>query len=181
MQSSPEKYWSYQKILTHEACQTAVQTLIISRLDYCCSLLSNITGKQLHKLQVIQNRAARLITLSHPRDHIKPVLAALHWLPVHLRIQFRILVYTYKCLSGLAPGYLTSMLTPYRPSRTLRSANDPTRLVCPSTKKSIGMSGFTYVAPHLWNDVPQHIREYPTVHSFKRQLKAFYYTDYFNS
>ena len=89
--------------LTREACQTAVQALVISRMDYCCSLLCNITGEQLRKLQIVQNRAAKLITGSHPRDHVKPILAELHWLPVHLRIQFRVLVYTFKCLHDLAP------------------------------------------------------------------------------
>ena len=90
-----------RKYLTSSACQTAVQSLVMSRLDYCCSLLANISKGQTQRLQAVQNRAARLITQTGRHEHITPVLAGLHWLPIHLRIQFRIIVYAYPWGSGL--------------------------------------------------------------------------------
>ena len=50
-----------------------------------------------------------------------PVLASLHWLPVQYRIDFNMLVLTYKALNVLAPSYLQELLTPHLPNRTLRS------------------------------------------------------------
>ena len=44
---------------------------------------------QIERLQRIQNKAARLITRTRQRDHITPVLRALHWLPVCHRIEFK--------------------------------------------------------------------------------------------
>ena len=54
-------------------------------------------------------------------DHITPVLVDLHWLPVEQRIEFKILLLTYKALNGLAPAYLRELLDPYTPVRTLLS------------------------------------------------------------
>ena len=50
-----------------------------------------------------QNRAARLITVVGIRDHITPVLKELHWLPVELRIHFKVLLYIFKALRGQVP------------------------------------------------------------------------------
>uniref|UniRef100_A0A4W3HJL8 Si:dkey-256h2.1 n=1 Tax=Callorhinchus milii TaxID=7868 RepID=A0A4W3HJL8_CALMI len=68
-----------------------------------------------------QNLGARSLVWSL-RDPISPTLARLHWLPILQRIQFKILVLTYKALHGLAPPYPCDLLTPYQPARSLRSA-----------------------------------------------------------
>ena len=51
-------------------------------------------------------------------DHATPCLLKLHWLPIRERINFKILMYIYKCLNGTAPTYLTSSLSLYRSTRT---------------------------------------------------------------
>ncbi|KAF7243767.1 Serine/threonine-protein phosphatase 6 regulatory ankyrin repeat subunit B [Varanus komodoensis] len=53
-----------------------------------------------------------------------PVLRQLHWLPIEVRAQFKVLVMTYKALNGLGPGYLKERLHPYMPGRPLRSAGE---------------------------------------------------------
>ena len=52
------------------------------------------------KLQLIQNSAARLVTKMRVRDreHITPILRDLHWLPVSLRINFKILCIIFKLI-----------------------------------------------------------------------------------
>ena len=66
---------------------------------------------QLEKLQIIQNRAARLITGTKKYSPITPVLQQLHWLPV-----------TVQCLHNMAPSYLQELLNKYTPTRNLRSS-----------------------------------------------------------
>jgi len=67
--------------------------------------------------------AARVLTKTKKRDHINPVLTALHWLPVKSRIAFRIILLTCKALIGDAPSYLKELVVPYLPTRELRSLN----------------------------------------------------------
>ena len=68
------------------ACKNAIQALVISKIDYCSTLLVNTADYNIRRLQRIQNRVARIITMSSTSTHITPVLQDLHWLPVHLRI-----------------------------------------------------------------------------------------------
>ena len=61
--------------------------------------------------------------MSRKADHITPLLIELHWLPVEQRINFKILLFTYKIVNGLAPLNLSELLVPYVPRRDLRSAD----------------------------------------------------------
>ena len=94
-----------------------------SKLDYCNSLAYGLPKYLLQKLQFVQNAAARLITGIRKHDHITPILMDLHWLPVNERIQFKILLLTFKSLNGLAPVYIDEMIQCYVPNRKLRSSS----------------------------------------------------------
>ena len=109
--------------LTIQATQAIVHASITSLQDYCNSLLHGTTKTDISKLQCVQNSAARLITDGRKYDHITPMLKHLHWLPVHLRIEFKVLLLVYKALHGMAPDYLSNMLSPARSVRNLRSRN----------------------------------------------------------
>ncbi len=112
-----------------------VHAFMTSRLDYCNALLGGCPASSINKLQVVQNAAARVLTRSRKYDHITPILQSLHWLPIKYRISYKILLLTYKALNGLAPAYLTSLLSHYNPSRSLRSQNSGL-LVVPRIAKS---------------------------------------------
>ena len=68
-------------LLTTQATQTLVCSLVLSRLDYCNSLLSGCPQYLLDKLHKVQNAAARLVCKAKKSDHIHPILETLHWLP----------------------------------------------------------------------------------------------------
>ena len=55
----------------------------------------------MRKLQVVHNAAARLLSGVRKYHHISPTLAALHWLPIRFRVDFKVLMLTYKALKSL--------------------------------------------------------------------------------
>jgi len=97
--------------LTSEAAKSLINAFISNRLDYCNSLLYDITDTQLQRLQSVQNAAARLVTGTRRSEHITPVLRSLHWLPVRQRITFKVAIIVHKCLDGRAPMYLSKPMT----------------------------------------------------------------------
>ena len=66
--------------------KTIMHALVTSKLDYGNAVLFGINGRLINKLQMTQNSAAHLIMRQRRRDHITPVLIALHWLPIRYRI-----------------------------------------------------------------------------------------------
>ena len=130
------------------------------------------------KLQRVQNIAARLITGRSRRDHITPVLKNLHWLSVKLRITFKISLLTYKILNGQSPSYLTSLISSYKPVRSLRSSDHLLLKVPNVNTGTYGQRTFSYCAPKLWNGLPKSLKESETVTIFKKKLKTFLFRDY---
>ena len=88
-----------RNILTKEHTETLVHS-VMSRLDYCNSLLFNISKSKLFKLQKVQNAAAKLVVRCKKRTPISTTLKKLHWLRVESRIIFKLLLLMYKCING---------------------------------------------------------------------------------
>ena len=148
--------------------------------NYCNALYLGVSQSSLAHLQLVQNAAARLLTSTRKHEHITPILASLHWLPVHFRIHFKILLFAFKALNGLAPPYLAELLRPYTPARSLRSEG-LVLLEVPRTKRKLrGDRAFAAAAPKLWNNLPQHIRLAPSLSTFKTSLKTHFYSLAFN-
>ena len=57
------------------------------------------------------NASARLVYRAPKYCHITPLLRELHWLPVRLRVDFKILLVTFKILHGVAPSYLKDLVS----------------------------------------------------------------------
>ena len=92
--------------LTKEACHMLTQGLVTSQLDYCNAIFTRLPECLLKRLQFVQNCAAKLVLGRHKFDCSREALAELHWLPIKVRIDFKVLTLVHKCLSGDAPEYL---------------------------------------------------------------------------
>lgn len=165
--------------LSRRSAEVVIHALVSSRLDYCNVLFSGLPISTTRSLQLVQNSAARLLTKTSRFCHITPVLASLHWLPIQARADFKVLLLTYKALNGLAPSYLTELLSPYIPSRPLRSLSSNLLVIPSINKKSAGGRAFSYRAPLLWNGLPLDIKEATSTAIFKSRLKTYLFTQYF--
>ena len=163
--------FNIQKIrpfLTQYATQLLVQAMVISRLDYCNSLLAGLPTCAIKPLQMVQNVAARLIFTQPKRAHVTPLFIDLHWLPVAARIKHKSLTLAYKTISGGAPAYLNALLKPYTPARTLRSSVKKRLAVPPIYTRRSQSRLFSVVVPQWWNELPLDTRQGSSLTSFKK-------------
>lgn len=105
-----------------------------------------------------------------------PILVSLHWLPEPLQIHFKILLFVFNSLSGCFPRFscvrcyiLTS------PSRSLRLADQTTSLVTKMQHKLKDDRAFTAAAPCMWNNLPSHFRQSPSLAVFNSCLQTHFY------
>ena len=156
---------SIRKLLSDDSAASLIYSFVTSRLDNGNCLLNGISDALLKKLQLVQNTAARVLTKTRKYDHITPVLKDLHWLPVRERIQYKILLLTWKSLHDVAPPYLKDLLIPYTPARDLRSS-DKELISVPRVKTSYGDRAFSSAAPTLWNTLPIELRKSHSIEHF---------------
>ena len=119
-----------------------------TRLDYCNSVLAGLPHPSvtIDALQRVQNAAARLVAGIGTRDHITPVLRSLHWLPIRLRIQYKLCVLMHLVRIGHSPAYLADMMTATAdlPCRERVRSASSFRYEIPQLKLKFGEQSFSY-------------------------------------
>ena len=109
---------------------TLIIGLVISHLDYANAILVSLPDTDIHKLQQVQNMAAKLIFNKDKHDSVTDCFMKYHWLPILSRSNFKLLTLTYKCLNDQVPKYLCNMLNVNTTNeQLLRSNSQCKRLV----------------------------------------------------
>lgn len=112
-------------------------------------------------------------------DHASSLLKQLHWLPIKERIEYKILLITYKSLHGTAPQYINDLITVKQFTHHLRSNAETVLTVDKTNLATYGDRAFSISAPKLWNHLPNHIRSATTIDKFKTLLKTYLYNQAF--
>jgi len=128
-----------RRSIPHHAVLTLIQPLVVSKVDYCNSVLAGVSDTQLRQLQSVLNSAARLVFLAQRSVPITPLLCELHWLRVPERVTFWLCVLAFRSLHGTAPRYLTetSQLTTSCSSRCRLRSADMSTLIVPAIQRQI--------------------------------------------
>jgi hypothetical protein len=163
-------------MLSQTVANTIACSIVSTRLDYCNSLLYGTSVKNIQRLQRVQNTLARVVTGTKRRDHIKPVLRDLHWLPVAQRIEYKIALITHKVLSTAEPPYLNSLINIYKPSRQLRSEGKRQLVKPRGLVSSFGQRTFTQASATTWNNLPEDLRSLDSIKHFKAKLTTFLFS-----
>ena len=173
---------SILRFLTSTAIITLVSASVLSRIDYCSSLLFCSTHELTSHLQRMLNYAALVILCLQKSSNIATHLKSLHWLTVQARSTYKIACLSDNCHSSTAPSYVADMLqkkpSPTRNSRsssyTIHFLNRPMH-----SRASHGDRSFSLTAFYVWNSIPNDVRCAPSLSSFKSRLKTYLFcSDY---
>ena len=166
---------SVRRSLSREALLTLIRALVVTKLDYCNSVLVGVSRSLHRRLQSVFNAAARLVFSTRRSEHVTPLLRDLHWLKVPERVQFRLCVLAYRCLHGTAPPYLAETLhltSSVESRRRLRSSSTSALLVPATQRMTLGDRAFPSAAARAWNALPDSVRTSSSCMALRRQLKT---------
>ena len=159
-----------RSFLSTDAANKLAVSLMLSRLDYCDSLLAGLPDNKVNKLQRIQNHAA-LCKCKH--ESATTFLRMLHWLPVKARIQYKIACLGFQCIKqNSMPPYISDLLHPYCPSRTLHYLDTSLLTVPRLSLETFGKKSFSVFGTTVWNSLPLSLRKSQCFTNFKAKLKT---------
>ena len=155
---------SIRRFLTSTAAATLVSAFILSRIDYCNSLLFCYDHDLISHLQQIHNYAAPVILCIPRSSSITMHLNSLHWLPVKVRSTCKIACLCYHCHSSTAPSYVTDMLQKKLPHACINCSSSHTmpllnRPAC--NKATLDNCSFSFAS--VWNSIPNDVRCAPSL------------------
>ena len=151
----------------------------MSHLDYSNAILIGLPKHEINRLQRVQVLAARAVLGRKAHESSTRRLKQLHWLPIHLRIEHKVLTLVFKALKGTAPQYLKDMLKLSKSVSLLRSNNMYMKLDIPRVKReSFANRPFSVMGPRLWNDIPNDLKQCINVETFKKKLKTFLFNKF---
>jgi hypothetical protein len=132
-------------------------TLVLSRIDYCLTILNGIKAKDLERLQRVLNAAARIVFRCSRTTHTSPLLKKLNWLNMQQRRTFHTACWLHKILHSGAPSYISCEVHRYQHERTLRS-NSENLLVPAVGRTGVGNHILKVLAADVWNRLPIDLR-----------------------
>ena len=161
--------------LDRTARNTLYNTIFLPHADYCSPVWSTASNKLVDRVQIMQNRAARLVLGCGVRDmHVVDIYKELDWLTVRQRADYFKNVLMYNCVHGLAPEYLTINTNLQRNCHTYRTRSScSNNITLDIVKTENGKRAFKFSGACAWNSLPSNLKCLPNCNSFKRKLKYY--------
>ena len=144
--------------------KTITQGIFNSVLIYCLPLFGGLDKDQLGDLQVLQNKAAQIVTRSPPRAARNAMFDRLDWLTVNQLIAYHTLIQVYKIRLCKEPEYLATILI---------NDNRNGHILIPNTELTLAKKSFSFRGATLWNSLPVNIRSNSKIGIFKRQCRKW--------
>ena len=155
--------------------------IIMSRIIYLIPLWSGCEKYLLNSLQIIQNKAARVVTRCGKRTSIKSLLTQCGWMSVAQLSVYHSLLLMFKILSTKSPKYLYTKLSgvqdvSHYKTRFITNLKENQTIILGADSRAGGdlaTRSFKYRVTDQWNTLPVKIRQAGTLREFKKQLKGW--------
>ncbi len=134
-----------------------IDTLVISKINYCASVWSNTSDMNIKRSNCIST------------------LESLNWLPMKEHLLYRDTILTFKCINGLASSYLCDKFEKRNEIHDRDTRNNK-KLQIPQYHTTCGQRTFKYRATKIWNALDEQLKSINSINLFKSKLKSEFLT-----
>ena len=149
-------------IVPFSSLKIITQGIFNSILVYCIPLYGGCDRVDLESLQILQNKAAQIVTRSPPRSERKPMFDRLGWLSVNQLVTYHTVLQVFKIRKSQEPEYLYDILG---------IDNRNGHIIVTNTGLSLAKKSFTFRGSELWNNLPSDIRKIQKIGTFKKACR----------
>ena len=154
---------------------TLYNAIILPHIDYCSAVWTTASNRLVDRVQIMQNRAARLVLGCGVRDmHVADIYKELKWLNVRQRASYFRNTLMYKCVHGLAPDYLITNTNLQRNCHSYCTRSSYSNDISQDfVRTENGRRSFKFSGGRSWNSLPPNLKSLPDCNNFKRKLKMY--------
>jgi hypothetical protein len=155
---------SIKYIVPNHTRNTITIGIFNSVLVYCLPLFGGCNVEEIKDLQVLQNRAAHIVTHSPPRANRNQMFDKLKWLTVSQLIVYHTILTVYKIRQSREPEYLANFLV---------NDNRLGSIIVPNTSLGLAKKSFVWRGSENWNSLLLTLRKTGKLGTFKRGVKQW--------
>ena len=164
------------KFLSPQLRRLLCKALTQPHFDYACSVwYHNLNKKFKTKLQTLQNKCVRFCLQLDHRAHVGITeFKKINWLPVDYRFRQVIAANVFKFFDDKCPLYMKDVFDKSCMSQA-STRNSIMKLSKPLRRTSYGQNCISFVAPSVWNNLPNEIKRCTNLNTFKHKIKEYFF------
>ena len=151
-------------ICSFQVRKTVAEGFFNSVLLYCLPLFGGLENYQIKDIQILQNKAARLVLGVHIRSNRLELFKELGWMSMNQLICYHTLINIFKIRLNKDPEYLAQFLC--QDSRN-------GRIQVPRHNLALTSKSFCYRGADSWNRLPQRLRRSNKLGWFKIEVRKW--------
>ncbi|XP_050691058.1 uncharacterized protein LOC126982829 [Eriocheir sinensis] len=159
---------------------SVIQSLVMSIINYGISIWGATNASQIHRVQKLQNFAAKVALGGAPRsEHATPFIKELGWLKIKQKHTFEIRVIIYKLINKKVPNWAFPLPTVGERHNLNVSTRQSEQLFVPMCSTNLGTKSLQVAGPTLWNSFPNNVKNTTCLNTFKTRLKIHLFNKQF--
>ena len=156
-------------LLTVGSRRTLVNSLVMPIFDYADFVWGDKNNSVLmNNLQVLHNKAAKIILDAHPLSSASESLRSLNWQPLSTHRHFHHCLIMHKCLNNYIDFKFNFK---FSSDIYIYNTRNKQNIHLECVKKNWGKQAFSYHAANDWNSLPVELQNIRQTKTFKTKLK----------
>ena len=153
-----------QNVIPVKSRKTIAEGIFTSVLSYCLPVFGGCDNGEIEAIQILQNKAARIVVSAGMRTDRRQLLSRVGWMSVVQLIYYHTALCTFRIRRSKEPEYLHNIMN---------TNNRADKIIVPYSTLSLAMESYCFRGANDWNRLPEDIRNCPRISSFKQQLKGW--------
>lgn len=160
------------KKLPEEHKKIVCNAIIDPNFNYCASIYIHCNKQQIERMQIIQNRAMKIILNCDFYTSRDVLLERMNWLSINQKIKYNIILLIYKMKNGLAPKYLNDKIE-FVKNTHIRNTRNREKLNIKRTKKEKYKKSLLVEGFQIFNELPEGLTNEINFQIFKKKAKTY--------